>query len=641
MTIKRYDILAAILIIVSIVAFSHTCYRKYQTFSYYDYDLAVANQIMWNNIHGDFFDTSLQGGNFLKLHAPLIYLLFIPFYALWPSPLTLLYAKVILLILVGWPIYLLAKSELKNEPIALVFLAAYLLYPAVGYISLGHPHGITYAPFFLAWAYYFYRKDNYAPFAIMIALAVATREEISFMAVAFGIYALWERKDFKWWAEPLLLGIGWFALYFFFLGPYLRSSEKSPFLAYYWEVGGTVPELFNNIFTHPLLVLRVVFGLHKITYIFRLMAPLAFMPIFSPGVLFLCLPNLLLNMLSSRMDIADIYMQYTSPLIPYIFFAGIMGFAKISQLIKSALLKNFIIRLILIMTIIFSWRMGPQLHLFSREWQGLIGCLPRDNFLNAMRWKMVTMVPPGVPAATDFRFVTYLSNRKVLEGLYIVLHGFFNVKKPHRTDIEWALFDFGDPTTFVKFYDPKTTGKDFRRYLFENHLGLVQIYDQIALYRRGAPDAVTLWERLAPEKRGDRGGKALATFDGLLLKGVELEPVGTAPMRQIRFTSLWEATGRDREDVSLVVRVEGTEGGELLRQVTNICYHLYPTSEWREGELIRANHFIAVPPALPAGGYSLQMIVINKFPPCRVQRFSSLPGSVAREGWFVLGNCQL
>ena len=69
-----------------------------------------------------------------------------------------------------------------------------------------------------------------------------------------------------------------------------------------------------------------------------------------------------------------------------------------------------------------------------------------------------------------------------------------------------------------------------------------------------------------------------------------------------------------------------------------ICHHLHPTSEWEEGERIQARHFVAVPPDLPRGVYSIRMLAINTFPPCRVQRFAARPGAAIRDGWLALGD---
>jgi len=642
--LKKIDTIALALVLLYIASFCLLCSKKYHNFGYYDFDLATANQVMASNLRGDFFYSSLDGGNVLRFHAFLIYLLLLPLYALWQSPLMLLYLQTVFLAFAGWPIYLCARDALKDRSAALAFLVLYLLYPPIGYINLLHVHSVNFAPFFLACAYLWYRRSRYALFLVMLGVAMTAREEIAFIAVAFGVSAFWERRSLKWSLAPMIAGVAWFCFYFFWLAPHLRGGTQSPFAMFYSEAGGSAGMVAKNLIFRPVYMLGIMLKPDKLLYLFRMVAPLAFLPLLSPGVLFLCLPNLLLNLLATHPWVANIVYHYNAPLVPFIFIAGIAGLSRLKPRLRTDTALRRATAAAAIVGVIFCWHLGPQLHILSASWRGIIDCLPKTDFMAPAKWELVEAVPPGLPAATNFGFFTMLSNRKELDSLPWVLAGRFGdlpVPYAGRSDIASALIDLGDPTTFVRFFDPAQSPARFRDYLSRNHLGLVQLYDQIALYRRGAHDAIALWERPSPELRETEGEKTLATFTGLRLRRAELEPIGKPPMRQVRFTSLWEAMGRSREDFSLIVRVQGADGETLLRQVTNICYNLHPTSEWSEGEMIRANHFIALPADLPRGKYSLQMLVIEKFPPCRAQQVSAPLGSLTQDGWFTLGSCPL
>lgn len=222
--LKKYDTTAVSLLCLYIAAFVLLCIRKYHAFGYYDFDLATANQIVWNNLRGNLFYSSLHGGNILNFHAYLFLLLLSPLYAVWQSPLMLLCLQTLFLALAGWPIYLVAKREIGGGAVPLLFLLLYLLYPPLGYITLLHVHTVNFAPFLLAWAYLFYRRMRYGPFLIFLVVAMSTREEIAFVAAAFGACAFWERRGLRWSVAPLLLGIGWFCAYFFWLAPHLRGG---------------------------------------------------------------------------------------------------------------------------------------------------------------------------------------------------------------------------------------------------------------------------------------------------------------------------------------------------------------------------------------------------------------------------------
>lgn len=640
--VKKYNLIASLLILVYIAAFCITCFAKYRTFSYYDHDTALLNQVMWNSLHGRLmYSTLANGGNILRTHGYLTLPLLLPIYAIWQSPLWLLYVQTIFLALAGWPIYIFARRELNSPRSALVFLLLYLLYPALGYINLHHSCIENVTLFLLAWAYYFYRGGKYPLFIALLFTAIATREEISFIAVAIGITALWERRGAKWWVAPLLAGITWFAIYFFLLLPYLQGESKAWYLTFYGHPGDSAGNFVWNIAAHPSYMLELLAQPQKLTYAVQMLLPLAFLPLLSPGILFISSPVIFLYLLSSHPDVSTILRHYNSPIIPFIFFAGITGYAKLQRLMKGATLHRLLLSAVIITGISSSWMLGPQLHLLSRTWHGLTDCLPKNDYLNPYRWEMVTMVPARIPVTTTFPFFTYLSNRRELESLTWLLYGKLGLSPGvyrGRSDIECALIDFGDPTTFVRFYDPRKSPERFMRFLADNRLGLVKLYDQFALFRRGAPDITPLYEQV----RADESSKPLATFEGLELKEARLDMTGENPQRQIRFVSTWRAGKKLDDDLSAMIRITDAEGRNIFpHQVRSICYHLYPTCEWKAGETIRATHLIALPPDLPPGRYSLKMAMINKFPPCRARQCEVRAGYIDRDGWYVAGAIRL
>ncbi len=637
---KRLTPIALLFILLYSAAFCVICFMKYRTFSYYDSDLGVINQVMWNTLHGRFFYTSIFGCSLLKLHPSLIFAIFLPIYALWQSPLTLLYSQTFLLAFAGLPIFLLARKELERPSMGLLFLGLYLLYPALGYLTLGHIEEQTAALFFLSWAYYCYRTSRYALFLAMLAVALTGREEYSLLAITFGLSALLERRGCRWWLIPCLGGGAWLIIYFLFIGPASWGSAESPFSSFYAEAGGSAGNILKNAILHPLSFIGIMIRPVKLPYLVYLLAPLAFTPLLAPGVLFIISPVILLNLLATRPGVADISCKYNAPVIPFVFFAAIAGLARLRRL-KGGTFNRAAVIAIFIAGIAMSWRLGPQLHLFSRSWHGLADLLPKPNFLVPAKREMVGKVTPGVPAATNFGFFAHLSNRRELAAVPWILAGQLGplpIPYAFRADIEFALIDFGDPTTFVLYYDPVQSPERFRRFIADNRLGVVELYDQFALFRRGAPDVIPLYEHV----RADESSKPLAAFEGLELKEARLEPTGQKPQRQIRFTSIWRAEKKLGEDLSAMIRITDENGKDIFpHQVRSICYHLYPTWQWQAGEAVRATHLFALPPDLPPGHYFLKTAIIDKFPRCRARACDAYTGVIDRDGWYIAGSIDL
>lgn len=632
---NKYTLAALIAVCIYIAVISFTCFEKYRTFSYYDHDTAVFSQAMWNSLHGRFFYNSLFESMLLKIHGHFTALLLIPLYALWQSPLWLLYLQTIFLALAGWPIYAIARREIRSDGAAVAFLLLYLLYPALGYINLYHFYLENFTPFLLACTYYFYRIRKYPLFVTLLFAAVATREEISFIAIAMGVTALWEKRRAQWWLTPMVGGATWFAIYFFLLLPSLQASDKVWYLDFYSHLGDSAGDIAWNLITHPSLALGLMTQPQKLTYALHILAPLGFLPLLGPGILFIPLPVIVLSLLSTHPDMATILRHYNSPIIPFVFFAAIAGYARLLKFIRGRLPRALLLSAVVAGGLISSWMLGPQLHVFSRTWIGLEECLPMDDYLNPLRREMVSMIPPRVPVTATFPFFTHLTDRQELESLAWVLNGRVGLSPNAyvgRSNIEYALIDLCDVTTFLRYYDPIASPVRFGRFLSGNRLGLIKVCDRFALFRRNAQNVAPLYERVET----DKSLKPLATFEGLELLDVSLAPLEDEKRRQLSFVSLWRADKKINDDLSMMILIADVTGKDAVPyQIRNICHHLYPTWAWREGETIRATHLIALPPSLQPGRYFLKMAVINKFPPCKARQYTAHAGIVAEDGWYI------
>ena len=107
-------------------------YRHYSLYA--SYDQGIFNQIFWNTLHGRLFESSLssmlsdqvlnQGDipavsyRHLGQHFNPIFLLWLPIYALFPSPITLSFIQVVLLTAAGLVLYLLARQHLFPKTVS-------------------------------------------------------------------------------------------------------------------------------------------------------------------------------------------------------------------------------------------------------------------------------------------------------------------------------------------------------------------------------------------------------------------------------------------------------------------------------------------------------------------------------------------
>ena len=154
-------------------AFGALSILRHQAFNTGRFDLGNMAQAVWATAHGHpLAITNLEGEQVSRLgsHVDPILVAFAPLWWIWPSPSMLLAAQAIAIALGALPVFWLARKHLGSERAGLGFALAYLLYPAVQWLTLAEFHPVALAcP--LLFAFWYLDEDRLVPFAIFAGLA--------------------------------------------------------------------------------------------------------------------------------------------------------------------------------------------------------------------------------------------------------------------------------------------------------------------------------------------------------------------------------------------------------------------------------------------------------------------------------------
>lgn len=224
-----------LLIGVYVVCLSVLTVIKYSYFLFHDFDLAVHAQIVWNILHGSMFN-SILGINFLGNHANFVSFFLVPFYAVFPSSITLLVLQTVALGFSAFPLFLIAKRYLPSW-LALGVAFLYLIYPGTLYTNLFEFHPTPFATFFLMWMLYYFLENGFREFCLYAGLAMLCQENISLIIVMMAGLAFIERRSWKWVLVPFVAGAVYFLVCVKWLIPYF-SEGKIDFFLLYSHVGG-------------------------------------------------------------------------------------------------------------------------------------------------------------------------------------------------------------------------------------------------------------------------------------------------------------------------------------------------------------------------------------------------------------------
>ncbi|MCX5705575.1 MAG: DUF2079 domain-containing protein [Candidatus Omnitrophica bacterium] len=407
---KEKIVLSAI-IIIYILFFSLLSIPRFNAFAVFNpKDFGLFNQIFWNTIHGRFYLNSTYGSHFAG-HNSLFFVLLMPFYYLFPHPHTLLILKTSVLAFSAIPFYLIVKDILKQSS-ALPLAITFIFFPFIAGQNFTSAHEMGFAPLFILFTYYFFRKKKFIPFLCFLLITISIKETLALLALMFGIYAFFKKRGAVWVIYPALIGIVWFfssiALISHFFYLYHPSSDSAWYLVYLKKA------FLEQNKNGPLSTITYLFSNSNLAHwptlksAISLFFTLGLAPSLLSSVILLGLPELFVNLVSSNSNMFSPYWHYSTTLSCFILIGVAEGIKKISSFlcgkeyfkISEHKLQSLLCVSVLSCTLIHSY-----LWIKFAEYK-----------LDAVYVRQVNealaLVPPDASISVPLRIVTIVSSRE-------------------------------------------------------------------------------------------------------------------------------------------------------------------------------------------------------------------------------------
>lgn len=283
--------------------FSTFAVLRHRAFETGRFDLGNMVQAVWSTAEGRPLEvTGLRGDQFVRLgaHFDPILALFAPLWRAWPSPELLLVAQALLLGLGALPVFWLARKHLGSERSALALAAAYLLAPALQWMTLADFHAVALATPFLLFAVWYLDEGRLAPFAVFAVLAVATKEHVGLVVAGLGLwYALSRRPRAGIAIAVAAAAVSVLAV--LAIVPHFSPLDRSA---------------FEGRYDDPALEGR------DGVYLFQLLAPTGGVALLSPLLALAAAPELVLNLLSEAATQTSIRYQYSAASLAILYAAA-------------------------------------------------------------------------------------------------------------------------------------------------------------------------------------------------------------------------------------------------------------------------------------------------------------------------------
>jgi uncharacterized membrane protein len=333
-------------------------------------DSAMYEEHLWNLEHGKGFRSYLDQGLFLGEHLQVVHILLVPLHILFPSQLTLELAQSIILALGAWPVFNIARRHSGSDWAAALLGLAYLAYFPLQYLDIAidlktfRPNSFG-IPTLLA-AIDLLERRRYGWAAFWLAITLSAQEDwaipITLLGAYFTAHAILTRpseslaitgtskvergRELIWGIGLFVFGVSylWFALNVAI--PWFRGGATVHTASYFSKFGNSPGEIVKNMLTNPGLLFSTIATPAALVYALRLLLPVGFLPLFSPGRLVVAAPLFLLLLMNDlAMQVPAPVHHFHAPIIPLLFWAAAAGLGSTLTVAKVLRMCRRMLRL--------------------------------------------------------------------------------------------------------------------------------------------------------------------------------------------------------------------------------------------------------------------------------------------------------
>jgi len=605
--------LVCLLTLFYIVFFAWLSILRHETFQSSAMDLGYTDQVVWNTLHGRFMrfstyqdapidlplDQFRRTDTLLAYHVELVLAPISLLYLIYDSPVTLLVLQTVGIGLGTLPAFWLARDHLGSDFAGLAFALAYLLAPAVEGANLSDFHAVSLTASLLLFAFYFLQARRYKPFLAFIILAMSTKEDVSLLALMVGLYILFRLRERRVGALTALMGLGWFLACTQVILPHHNGLPVSPFLHRLVIFGPTVEESLYNFVRDPSLLLRWLCQPEIVAYLGGLLASAGFVSLFSPVILGLSAPVVAMNVLSTWSWTYSEGAHYSASVVPFVIVSGIHGLGFLARQfserwgVPHRRAVNSLAALVLLISGYHHYQMGVSP--LARNFH-----LPRITPHHRLAREVMALIPADAPLSAQSSLYPHLAHR---EKAY-----FF----PAINDAEYVFLDVTSPSYPIAVGE---LHREVQSLLKSREFGVLAARDGYLLFKKGLsenpgtglPDEFYTFARVDGEAVPHPLPARFA--DTLELIGYDYSVLSVVHAHQLpaTVTTYWRALqplDLDYDFVFFFTRQDGAIVGYHSEGTPTSLW--YPTSVWREGEVVRMET-----PILPIGRLRDVMVAVT------------------------------
>lgn len=269
------------------------------------------------------------------VHFSPAYYLLLPFYMLFPHPVTLQVLQGMLVTSGMIPVFLIARKYGFSLIHSSLFSAIYALYPAFTGGCSYDIHENCMLPAFLLWLIWAIEREKTIPMFVFATLTLLVKEDAAVYVAVIGLYLLLSDRSEKTRALGAMI-FGAACVYFFAVCAYLNNSGLGimewRYKDYMYRGGALITSIVVTAFTNPGYILSNLFTGEKLTFTVQTLGVLGGIPLVSKKLAryILLIPFVLVNLMPEYVYQHSIYFQYVFGSCALIIWLFIMNISELS-----------------------------------------------------------------------------------------------------------------------------------------------------------------------------------------------------------------------------------------------------------------------------------------------------------------------
>lgn len=267
------------------------------------------------------------------VHFSPIYYLYLPFYFVFPYPVTLQVLQVLTIASGIIPIYLLCRKFGLSRSATAAFGIIFALFPTVATGCYYDLHENCFLVPLILWLFYFIEKNNYKGIIIFSILTMLVKEDAPVYIACIGLFVIFGKRKY---VAGTLMTVG--AVIYFVVVTTLMREYGLGVMTYRYDnfmvdSAGSLMDVIRNFVVNPAYAVSECFSSEKYPFLLYMFVPVGFMPLATKKIsqFILLLPMVIINLATDYQYQYSIFFQYVFGVTAILFYMAISNYSELGE----------------------------------------------------------------------------------------------------------------------------------------------------------------------------------------------------------------------------------------------------------------------------------------------------------------------